>query len=260
MTHTTGVELQIDKLEKSFGHLKVLKNIDLHIKPGEFVSIVGKSGCGKSTLLRNITGLEQATSGEIRQNHKVLNGINDQARIMFQDARLLPWLSVLENVGVGLGLEKGWEDRAKWALQQVGLEDRAKDWPSILSGGQKQRVALARALASKPKLMLLDEPLGALDALTRMEMQALIEKLWQEQGFTTILVTHDMTEAITLSNRVILIEEGSIKLDLSIDLERPRNRLNPGFAELEEELVANVLGRERQNLGNPKLIKVEQSM
>lgn len=258
MTQTKGVELQISKLEKSFGHLKVLKNIDLHIKPGEFVAIVGKSGCGKSTLLRNITGLEKATSGEIRQDQQSINGINDQARIMFQDARLLPWLSVLENVGVGLGLEKGWEDRAKWALQQVGLEDRAKEWPSILSGGQKQRVALARALASRPKLMLLDEPLGALDALTRMEMQALIETLWHEQKFTAVLVTHDMTEAITLADRVILIEEGSIKLDLPVHLERPRNRVNPGFAELEEELVANVLGRERHLGEKLPLRKVEQ--
>ncbi|WP_068672223.1 ATP-binding cassette domain-containing protein [Oceanobacillus sp. Castelsardo] len=252
-----GVELQIKQLEKSFGHLAVLQKVDLNIKSGEFIAIVGKSGCGKSTLLRHISGLEKATAGEIIQNQHSLDGLNNQARIMFQDARLLPWLSVLENVGVGLGLEQGWKERAQWALQQVGLENRAEDWPSILSGGQKQRIALARALASNPKLMLLDEPLGALDALTRLEMQSLIESLWLEQKFTTILVTHDMNEAITLADRVILIEEGAVKMDLPVDLQRPRNRLNPAFAKLEEELLGHVLGREQVDLLEPRLRKVE---
>ncbi|MCT1902572.1 ATP-binding cassette domain-containing protein [Oceanobacillus sojae] len=257
MAQNAGVELHINQLEKSYGHLAVLQKIDLNIESGEFVAIVGKSGCGKSTLLRHISGLEKASGGGIKQNQHALKGLNDQARIMFQDARLLSWLSVLENTGVGLGLEKGWKNRAYWALQQVGLEQRAEDWPAILSGGQKQRVALARALASNPRLMLLDEPLGALDALTRMEMQALIEDLWLEQQFTAILVTHDMNEAITLADRVILIEEGAVKLDLPVDLQRPRNRLNPAFAELEEELLANVLGKKRLHQHEPRLRKVE---
>lgn len=244
MSQQTGVALTISELEKSFGQLKVLKKIDIQITPGEFVAIVGKSGCGKSTLLRHIAGLEELTAGEISQDNDQIFGLNEQARIMFQDARLLPWVSVLENVGIGIGLEKGWKERALWALQQVGLEDRSDDWPSILSGGQKQRVALARALAAKPKLLLLDEPLGALDALTRYEMQDLIEGIWQEQGFTTLLVTHDVSEAIMLADRVILIEEGKVKLDLDIPLSRPRNRSNIAFAELEEELLANVLGKE----------------
>lgn len=251
-----GVELEINQLEKSFGHLEVLREVDLRINPGEFIAIVGKSGCGKSTLLRHIAGLEKATTGEVKQDDILLDGLNKQARIMFQDARLLPWLTVLENVGVGLGLKKEWMEQAKWALQQVGLEERAKEWPAVLSGGQKQRIALARALASIPKLMLLDEPLGALDALTRLEMQLLIEELWLKQKFTTILVTHDMSEAIKLADRVILIENGSVKLDLRIDLPRPRTRSNPKFAKLEEELLSSVLGKQKLDIQEHRMRKV----
>lgn len=243
MQQKIGVELNIHQLQKSYGHLEVLSDINLQISSGEFVAIVGKSGCGKSTLLRHIAGLEQATAGVIEQNHKAIKRINHSATIMFQDARLLPWQTVLENVGVGLGLKKGWEKRAAWALEQVGLAERANDWPSILSGGQKQRVALARALAGEPPLLLLDEPLGALDALTRIEMQSLIEGLWQQQKFTAILVTHDVNEAITLADRVILIEKGSVKMDLRIPLPRPRHRANPDFAELEEKVLSRVLGK-----------------
>ncbi|MED4905745.1 ATP-binding cassette domain-containing protein [Parageobacillus thermoglucosidasius] len=241
MLETSGVALSIHQLEKSFGHLHVLRKIDLQIASGEFVAIVGKSGCGKSTLLRLIAGLEKATSGEIRQNGKTIKELNPQARIMFQEARLLPWRSVLENVGVGLRLQKDWKQRAIWALKQVGLEERAHDWPSVLSGGQKQRVSLARALAAQPQLLLLDEPLGALDALTRMEMQALIEEIWQQQKFTALLVTHDVNEAITLADRVVLIEKGTIKMDLPILLPRPRNRSDSAFIELEENVLAHVL-------------------
>src|SRR5699024_2655191 len=169
MAEQAGVNLVISNLEKSFNGLKVLRKIDVELEPGEFVASVGKSGCGKSTLLRHIAGLEEPTAGEIKQDDQLVSGLNEQARMMFQDARLLPWVSVLENVGIALGLKQGWKERAQWALEQVGLEDRGDDWPSILSGGQKQRVALARALAAKPKLLLLDEPLGALDALTRYE-------------------------------------------------------------------------------------------
>ncbi|HLU23591.1 MAG TPA: ATP-binding cassette domain-containing protein [Bacillaceae bacterium] len=247
MSGNQGVELSIQQLEKTFGQLEVLRNINLQIAPGEFVAIVGKSGCGKSTLLRSIAGLEAVTAGEIRQDHQLISNSNLQARMMFQEARLLPWLSVLENVGVGLSLTKGWKERANWALQQVGLEDRAEEWPAVLSGGQKQRVALARALAAEPKLLLLDEPLGALDALTRYEMQELIEMLWQQQKFTTLLVTHDVSEAIALADRVVLIEEGMVKKDLAVSLARPRNRTNPRFAELEEELLASILGKTKSH-------------
>jgi sulfonate transport system ATP-binding protein len=134
---------------------------------------------------------------------------------MFQDSRLLPWEKIVANVGVSLGLKGEWKEQALTSLKQVGLESRANEWPSVLSGGQRQRVALARALATQPKLLLLDEPLGALDALTRIEMQELIEGIWQEQRFTALLVTHDVSEAITLADR-------KIAMDLRIPLPRPR--------------------------------------
>ncbi len=246
MQQKKGINLTINQLKKYYDQLEVLSDVNLQIAAGEFVAIVGKSGCGKSTLLRHIAGLEQATAGEIEQNNRVIDGINRDARVMFQEARLLPWQTVLKNVGVGLGMKKGWEEKALWALKQVGLEERANDWPSVLSGGQKQRVALARALAARPPLLLLDEPLGALDALTRMEMQSLIEELWKKYKFTAILVTHDISEAITLADRVILIENGAIKMDLKISLSRPRNRANHGFAELEGKVLSRILGKEER--------------
>lgn len=161
---------------------------------------------------------------------------------MFQDARLLPWRRVLENVT--LGLKQQSRQRGHWALQQVGLSDRAADWTTVLSGGQRQRVALARALVTQPRLLLLDEPLGALDALTRLEMQRLIQRLWQEQQFTAILVTHDVEEAIYLADRVIVIEQGVIALDLPVTLPRPRNSGSIGFANLKLQLLEQILGKE----------------
>ena len=161
--------------------------------------------------------------------------------MMFQDARLLPWKTVIDNVG--LGLKGHWREEARQALAAVGLEDRAGDWPAALSGGQKQRVALARALIHRPGLLLLDEPLGALDALTRIEMQDLIASLWQEHGFTVLLVTHDVSEAVAMADRVLLIEEGKIGLDLTVDISRPRRVGSARLAELEAEVLERVMRR-----------------
>jgi sulfonate transport system ATP-binding protein len=158
---------------------------------------------------------------------------------MFQEARLLPWQSVINNVR--LGLKKTEFPKALNALQQVGLDARANVWPSVLSGGQRQRVALARSLVHEPRLLLLDEPLGALDALTRIEMQALIEKLWREHGFTAILVTHDIFEAVSLADRVILLNDGKIDLDINIDLPRPRQRSDVKLNRLGEEILQRIL-------------------
>jgi sulfonate transport system ATP-binding protein len=158
---------------------------------------------------------------------------------MFKDARLLPWEKVIDNVG--LGLSGHWRPRALEALEAVGLADRANEWPAALSGGQKQRVALARALIHQPRLLLLDEPLGALDALTRIEMQQLIERLWRQHGFTVLLVTHDVNEAIAVADRVILIEDGAVGLDLNVDLARPRVRGSHRLAALESEVLNRVL-------------------
>lgn len=235
-----GVGIRTQRLVKRFSQREVLHGLNLDIRAGEFVAIVGRSGCGKSTYLRLLAGLEQASGGDIELDGVPLPGIHPDVRIMFQDARLLPWRTVLQNVG--LGLEGSWRDAALDALRQVGLEDRAHDWPATLSGGQRQRVALARALVHKPRLLLLDEPLGALDALTRIEMQRLIEKLWLAQGFTALLVTHDVAEAVALADRVVLIENGAITLDQRIDLPRRRERGSPDFAELEGRVLAQVLG------------------
>ncbi len=239
---THGTHLGIRNVRKSFGAVEVLRGIDFVQSPGQFIALVGRSGSGKSTLLRLIAGLDTPSGGSIEANGTALREPNASTRIMFQEARLLPWKRVLENAA--LGLSRADQSRAQYALEQVGLGDRARDWPSILSGGQSQRVALARALASQPRLLLLDEPLGALDALTRLEMQALIERLWLEQQFTALLVTHDPEEAVALADRVLVMEDGRLINDVRIDLPRPRSRSASAFAAFKEEVLNSVLGSE----------------
>ncbi len=232
-----GVGIRLRALSKAFSGRTVLHDIDLEIAPGEFVAIVGRSGCGKSTLLRLVAQLDAASGGEVVYEHA--GSGEPEIRIMFQDARLLPWKRVQANVALGLPRQAA--PQALQALRQVGLEQRAGEWPAVLSGGQRQRVALARALVHDPQLLLLDEPLGALDALTRIEMQSLIESLWRERGFTALLVTHDVQEAIALADRVLLIEDGRVALDQRIELARPRSRGQAQFAALEEAILARVL-------------------
>jgi sulfonate transport system ATP-binding protein len=238
---TNATQVHIRQLEKHFGIKQVLEGVNLDIQPGEFVAIVGKSGCGKSTLLRLIAGLDVPTRGEVWVNGMALQKRDPASRIMFQDARLVPWKRVIDNVAIGL--DTSWQGQAHSILEHVGLSDRAAEWPSVLSGGERQRVALARALISKPALLLLDEPLGALDALTRIEMQELVERFWQEQRFTALLITHDVAEAVMLADRVVLIEHGRIGLDVRIDLPRPRSRGDAAFAALTGMILQRVLGR-----------------
>ncbi|MBD2250005.1 ATP-binding cassette domain-containing protein [Nostoc parmelioides] len=248
-----GTQLSILDLTKAFGQQTVLNSLNLEVKPGEFVAIVGRSGCGKSTLLRLVSALDKPSCGGILLDGEPLRKLGDSIRVMFQDPRLLPWKSVIDNVG--LGLHENWEDKALWALEKVGLKDRAKEWPSVLSGGQRQRVSLARALVNQPRLLLLDEPLGALDALTRLEMQHLIENLWQERGFTAFLVTHDVEEAVALADRVILIENGQITLDVPVDLPRPRDRSSDVFINIRETVLEQVMKTENV-YANKKLIQL----
>jgi sulfonate transport system ATP-binding protein len=240
-----GLPVTIRGLRKSFGANEVLRGIDLDLAAGEFVAVVGRSGCGKSTLLRLLAGLDRPTAGTIRFGGEGA-AIPERAvtRVMFQEPRLLPWARVLANVEVGLGDTRnapGAREQARAALREVGLEARGGDWPSILSGGQKQRVALARALVSRPKILAFDEPLGALDALTRISMQQLLERVWREQGFTAMLVTHDVAEAITLADRVVVIDNGVIALNLRLDLPRPRERGTGEVARLEGRILRELL-------------------
>lgn len=239
-----GMHLTLEGVRKAFGTQDVLKGINLDVAPGEFVAIVGRSGCGKSTLLRLIAGLDTPTAGQVYLDGQRSKRLNSTVRMMFQDARLLPWEKVLSNVELGLfGSGGAVRNNALQVLESVGLRERAYEWPTVLSGGQRQRVALARALASEPPLLLLDEPLGALDALTRIEMQRLLETLWQERKFTSLLITHDVEEAVILADRVVLIEEGRITMDYPISLPRPRERGNPVFAETVDKILHRVMHR-----------------
>jgi sulfonate transport system ATP-binding protein len=231
-------------LSKSYGDKLVLRGLDFVVPEGQFVAIVGRSGCGKSTLLRLIAGLETPDSGQLSVG---ATSPRESARVMFQEPRLLPWAHVLDNVAVGLGAGADRADGRRLAadaLARVGLADRADEWPAVLSGGQKQRVALARALVSRPRLLALDEPLGALDALTRIEMQRLLEAVWLRERFTAILVTHDVAEAVALADRIVLIEDGALALDVEVDLPRPRRHGSPETAKLTTKILARLLGED----------------
>jgi sulfonate transport system ATP-binding protein len=241
----SGAEVKLQGVTKSFGDHRVLRGIDLAIEPGQFVAIVGRSGCGKSTLLRLVAGLDTATSGSIALDQQT-TGWRDVVRLMFQESRLLPWQRVVANVAVGLTHapdRQSQRDQAAAALREVGLAGRENAWPSVLSGGQKQRVALARALVSHPRLLLLDEPLGALDALTRIEMQELIERVWQQKGFTAVVVTHDVSEAVALADRILLLDDGAVMLDVAVDLPRPRRRGDREAAAIEGRILERLLQR-----------------
>jgi sulfonate transport system ATP-binding protein len=239
----TGAPLTLRGVRKSFGAKTVLNGVDLHIPAGQFLTVVGRSGCGKSTLLRLIAGLDEPTSGRI-EVAGLSEGRARLARVMFQEPRLLPWARVDANVAIGLGPDADHRQalrRSRDALATVGLADRAGEWPSTLSGGQRQRVALARALVSAPRVLALDEPLGALDALTRIEMQRLVEQVWLSSGFTATLVTHDVAEAVALGDRIVLIDHGAIAADIPVTLPRPRRRGSAEFARVEAAILGRLL-------------------
>ncbi len=241
-----GLPITISGVRKAFGDNQVLRGIDLHIPAGQFVAIVGRSGCGKSTLLRMIAGLDKPDAGTITfgDQASAQAQAQSQVRMMFQEPRLLPWARVLSNVEVGLGADRKSPDakqRAERALHEVELDAKRDQWPTLLSGGQRQRVALARALVSHPRVLAFDEPLGALDALTRITMQRLLERVWADQGFTGILVTHDVAEAVAVADRVLVLEEGRIANDIHVDLKRPRGRGSAAVAAFEETILRDLI-------------------
>ena len=222
------VAVDVHGLRRSFGERAVLDGIDLTIRPGEFVALLGRSGSGKSTLLRILGGFDDEVEGEL--------SVAARRAIVFQEHRLLPWSRVLPNVALGLqGADV--KARAQAALEEVGLGDRARSWPATLSGGEAQRVALARALVREPDLVLLDEPFGALDALTRIRMQRLLFELCERHRPAVLLVTHDVDEAILLADRVLVLADGVFADEVVIDIPTPRRRTDPRFESLRVGLL-----------------------
>jgi NitT/TauT family transport system ATP-binding protein len=242
-----GVEISIRDVSHRFdlegAPLPVLENVSLTAARGEFVALLGPSGCGKSTLLRLVAGLEPPTSGEIAANGRCIVGPDPSRVVVFQDPTLFPWRNVRDNVALGLeaqGLLKSRGARIGETLRLVGLENFAKAFPHQLSGGMAQRVALARALVNDPELLILDEPLGKLDSLTRLSMQGEIVSLWRRAGFTALLVTHDVEEALLMATRVIVFSArpASIKADIRIDKPYPRHRDDPDLVARRWEILS----------------------
>jgi sulfonate transport system ATP-binding protein len=223
--------VRIRGLTRSFGGPNILDGLDLDIADGAFVALLGRSGSGKSTLLRTLAGLDPAPAGTV--------SVPSERTVVFQEPRLLPWKSVWRNVALGLHGSDA-RDRAVAALQEVGLSHRIDAWPLTLSGGEASRTALARALVREPRLLLLDEPFAALDALTRMKMQGLVGSLWQAHRPAVLLVTHDVDEALLLADRVLVLAEGRIATDIPITLDRPRRHGDPGFVRLRTRLLADL--------------------
>jgi NitT/TauT family transport system ATP-binding protein len=222
--------------------LPVLSRLSLRVEPGELVSLLGPSGCGKSTLLRLVAGLEAPTVGTVLVDGNLITRPDPSRVVMFQDPTLYPWRTVRANVSLGLearGLLRRQGYRVDHVLQLVGLTQFASAYPHQLSGGMAQRVSLARALVNDPKLLLLDEPLGKLDSMTRISMQQELVSLWQRTGFTALLVTHDVEEALFMSNRVIVLSDrpAAIKADITIDLPFPRHRGDPRLADLRRRIL-----------------------
>jgi len=227
--------LSISALTRRYGARAVLDDIDLEVPAGQFVALVGRSGSGKSTLLRAIAGVDH----EVEGNGVILG--SRRVSMVFQDSRLLPWRRVLPNVLLGLPQRgprrREVAERATAAIAEVGLAGREQAWPSELSGGEAQRAALARSLVREPELLLADEPFGALDALTRIRMHALLRELWSRHRPTVLLVTHDVDEAVLLADRALVLDKGRFVLDLPIDLPHPRTHRDPRLADYRSQLL-----------------------
>lgn len=229
--------------------LHVLGDINLDIKRGEFVSIVGSSGCGKSTLLKMITALENLTSGEILLEGKSIKEPSEKCNMIFQEARLFPWLTVAQNIEFTIPRSIPKQERKKRVQEHihlVGLDGFENAVPSQLSGGMQQRVSIARALATKPEILLLDEPFGALDAFTRIDMQEETLKIWEQEKTTMLMVTHDIDEAIYLSNRIIVLsaKPGLVKADIKVELPKPRDRSGVEFLQMRRKVMLELFEKE----------------
>lgn len=232
MTDVNGTGVTVRNLTRQFGANRVLDALDLDLAPGSLTALLGRSGSGKTTLLRTLAGLDPAPAeAELSLPRPVA--------AVFQEPRLLPWKSVWRNVALGLD-GPGARERAGRALAEVGLGRHGDAWPATLSGGEAQRAALARALVREPRLLLLDEPFAALDALTRIRMHALVLDLWRAHRPTTLLVTHDVDEAVLLADRVLVLDGGRFRADIPVEMPRPRSHAQPGFAALRTRLLAEL--------------------
>jgi sulfonate transport system ATP-binding protein len=239
--------LNFSQVNKQFnsnnGSLKVLQDINLEVKSGEFISIVGSSGCGKSTLLRLIIGLDVEFDGSIKLDGHPISGTDLNRGIVFQEHRLLPWLNVEQNIAIALQNSELSQQEKRKTVQEhvnlVGLQGFERSYPHQISGGMSQRVAIARGLVNRPQVLLLDEPFGALDALTRTRLQNELQNIWEKEGITMILVTHDVEEAVFLGNRVVVMEPrpGRIKSILDVDLPFPRDRTSYDFLQIKKEVL-----------------------
>lgn len=242
-------KLKIADVSKSFqtqtGTLSVLEHIDLTVADGEIVVIVGHSGCGKSTLLKNIAGLERPTSGSIELDGKPISSPGPDRAMIFQEHRLFPWMNIIDNVAFGpQGRPKSERlEIARHYLELVGLSDFERAYPSQLSGGMSQRAAIARALATKPEVLLLDEPFGALDALTKMDLQEEILKVREREATTMVMVTHDIDEAVYLADRIVVMSNrpGRIEEVVPVELGRPRERGSADFAWYTKRILSHFL-------------------
>lgn len=253
-TQAAGVNIDIENVSHHFtlegSDLPVLENISLQVRPGEFVALLGPSGCGKSTLLRLLAGLEQPVSGVLAEEGRAITAPHPSRVVVFQDPTLYPWRTVYDNVGLGLQIrgesKQAAQTRIDAMLRRVGLQEFARAWPHQLSGGMAQRAALARALVNHPRLLILDEPLGKLDSLTRLRMQQEIVDLWQEQNFTTLMVTHDVEEALVMANRVVVFSSRPARVLDVIEVEQayPRRRDDPALVALRSRVLA-LLGAEQ---------------
>ena len=247
-----GLELDVRNVSHAFdlhgAPLPVLDNVTLRAEPGEFVALLGPSGCGKSTLLRLVAGLEPPRTGRLLADGVPITGPHPSRVVVFQDPTLYPWRTVWDNVALGLearGILRSQRGRVDEALKLVGLDGFAKAYPHQLSGGMAQRAALARALVNDPRLLVLDEPLGKLDSLTRIAMQGELVSLWQRAGFTALLVTHDVEEALLMATRVIVFSERPARITAEIPIDRPypRHRDDPVLVDLRHK-VLGLLGLE----------------
>ncbi len=253
----SGLEITLNQVSHAFPldgqSLAVLDNVSLQVNAGEFVALLGPSGCGKSTLLRLVAGLDQPTQGEILEDRQPLTAPHPSRVVVFQDPTLYPWRRVWRNVAIGLQTQGRLtpEGRARidLTLEKVGLSQFANAWPHQLSGGMAQRAALARALVNHPRLLILDEPLGKLDSLTRIRMQHELVELWRERRFTALMVTHDVEEALLMANRVVVFSPRPARMTetISVDLPYPRRRNDPRLIALRSKVLA-LLGTEASDV------------